>query len=409
MKKPQPESVSAFDDFVGDAETRAPERVDDRSLHIRATVAHLSAAQKKFNLLLGQIAAARAELAVWLTESRRLQERHLLEIVALAKPVQAQQLELVQAVDALLLSPPPGLKMTVRRKHALSGYLLLLVNTLLQSDPENSELQALHDRHSEDDLASVREQQREINLDIAQDMLSDLYGPEMVDREGVLDFEDLIQRTRERVADKQRVEQPPRKRNKREQAGDARKKADSDALTQSLREIYRKLVSTLHPDRELDSALRAQKTALMQRINIAYQNNDLLTLLSLQMEVEQITSAGLAEVPEARILQYNQILRDQLDTLKAQKIDIIGALVDAFETEPTHRAPSVADLDRALNQNKKHLQGVQHFLKLLTDQLKDPSRRNTGVDQVVSMIAEQEKLDRYHEREDAKMARFFRF
>ena len=241
MKNPQQESLFAFE----------VQPSESTGLRIRPTVAHLSPGQKKFNLLLEQIAAARAAVEMWTSETQRLRERHMLDVIAQAKPLKALQLALALQLEALLLSPPPGLKMTVKRRRALTDYLLQLVYSLLQDDPENPELHALHDRHSEDDFASIREEDREIELEIAEDMLSNLYGDEMVDKEGVTDFEELIQRTHERMEQKQ-PSAPPRKRSKREQASDARRKAETDALTQSLREIYRKLASSLHPDRESD-------------------------------------------------------------------------------------------------------------------------------------------------------------
>ena len=173
MKNPQQESLFAF-------EVQQPNEVqvggESTGLRIRPTVAHLSAAQKKFNLLLEQIAAARAAVAMWTTETQRLRERHMLEVVAQAKPLQALQMLLGLQLDALLLSPPPGLKMTVKRQRALTDYLLQLVYTLLDADPDNAEIHALHDRHNADDLASIRAEEREIDMEIAEDMLSNLYG-----------------------------------------------------------------------------------------------------------------------------------------------------------------------------------------------------------------------------------------
>ena len=148
MKDPQQESLFAFE---------LPDQIGESTgLRIRPTVAHLSAAQKKFNLLLEQIAAARVAVETWTTETQRLRERHLLEVVAQGKPLQVLQLALALQLEVLLLSPPSGLKMTVRRKNALTDYLLQLVYTLLENDPDNAELHALHDRHSEDDFASIR-------------------------------------------------------------------------------------------------------------------------------------------------------------------------------------------------------------------------------------------------------------
>lgn len=400
MKNPQQESLFAF-------EVPQPSG-ENTGLRIRPTVAHLSSAQKKFNLLLEQIAAARAAVAMWTNETQRLRERHMLEVAEQAKSLERLQFVLALQVETLLLSPPPGLKMTVRRRRALTEYLLTLVFMLLETDPDNQEIHALHDRHSEDDLASVRAEEREIDMEIAEELMSNLYGEEMVDKEGVADFEELIQRTHERV-EQQQQSAPPRKRNKREAAADARRKIESDALSQSLREIYRKLASSLHPDRESDPELRAQKTELMQRINIAYQNKDLLALLTLQMEVEQISSASLGAVPEPRLAQYNQILREQLDTLKAQQQALVETLVDVFEPSSNRRAPVAQDFDRIIDEQKRQLRVLQQQVERITKELKDPARQARGVDQIVSDIAAQEKMERMQAKEDARMARYFGF
>ena len=50
-------------------------------------------------------------------------------------------------------------------------------------------------------------------------------------------------------------------------------------MSQSIREVYRKLAGALHPDRESDPQERERKTALMQRVNQAYAKNNLLQLL----------------------------------------------------------------------------------------------------------------------------------
>jgi len=62
--------------------------------------------------------------------------------------------------------------------------------------------------------------------------------------------------------------------------------------TQSIREIFRKLASALHPDRETDRKGREVKTALMLQVNRAYAGNDLLTLLELQ--IEQVDASHIA-------------------------------------------------------------------------------------------------------------------
>ena len=88
-------------------------------------------------------------------------------------------------------------------------------------------------------------------------------------------------------------------------------------MTQSVRDVYRKLASALHPDRAADDADRSTRTALMQRVNQAYERNDLLALLSLQLEIEQVDAAHLAQQTAARVRQFNHVLAEQLAELQA--------------------------------------------------------------------------------------------
>jgi hypothetical protein len=403
-KQQKPQQSSLF----GAAPTPTPpESGENALLKINASDAQLSPAQKTFNRLLEQIATARKSLEEWITQAKRLHERQILEVAPAEAQLRQLQLAVILKVDALLLSPPKGVKLTANRKRAMTRYILDIVDQLLDIDPDNLELHALHDRHSEEDLETIRKMDREMELGIAESMLKTVFGEKMVDREGVDDFEELIKRTHERV-EQAKVDAPP-KRNKREQAAEDKRKAAEDALSQSLREIYRKLASSLHPDRETDPELRAQKTVLMQRINIAYQAKDLLALLTLQLEVEQISAATLGQVPEQRLAQYNQILREQLQTLKAQQRDLFEELQDRTGAQDYCRAPKLADFDTAITHQKQRVLRVIESMQYCRAQISDPNRVQSAIDEIVDAIKQRDKEDRRAELEDARMARFFDF
>jgi hypothetical protein len=87
-------------------------------------------------------------------------------------------------------------------------------------------------------------------------------------------------------------------------------------ISHSIREIYRKLASSLHPDREQDLVERERKTELMQRVNTAYANKDLLLLLELQLEIEQIDRTSMARLSEEKLKHYNKILSEQAKELQ---------------------------------------------------------------------------------------------
>jgi hypothetical protein len=82
--------------------------------------------------------------------------------------------------------------------------------------------------------------------------------------------------------------------------------------------IYKQLAKVLHPDLERDPVQKAEKEALMKKLTTAYEDNDLHTLLSLQME--WINSSENEEderrAPEEQLKIYNSLLKDQADALR---------------------------------------------------------------------------------------------
>ncbi len=77
-----------------------------------------------------------------------------------------------------------------------------------------------------------------------------------------------------------------------------------------------------HPDREPDEAAKAHKTELIQRVTNAYQENDFLTLLKLQIEYLEEEEADASFLAEDMLKRYNKILQKQLNEIK-QEVDYL--------------------------------------------------------------------------------------
>jgi len=90
----------------------------------------------------------------------------------------------------------------------------------------------------------------------------------------------------------------------------------AQGASRAMREVFRKLASELHPDREPDPDERVRKTVLMQRVNQAYAAGDLLALLELQLSIEQIDASTLAGIAQDRLAHYNHVLEAQLQSLQ---------------------------------------------------------------------------------------------
>jgi hypothetical protein len=97
-----------------------------------------------------------------------------------------------------------------------------------------------------------------------------------------------------------------------------RRQQSAQEVSQSLRDVYRRLASALHPDREQDAQQRQRKTALMQQANQAYAEGNLLALLELQLQAEQVDAAHLAAADQRRLQHYVQVLQEQLADLQAE-------------------------------------------------------------------------------------------
>ena len=106
------------------------------------------------------------------------------------------------------------------------------------------------------------------------------------------------------------------------------KQAQAEKMTtQSLKSVYLKIASIIHPDREPDEAKKAEKTELLQRANEAYEQEDLFYLLKLQLEVEQNKGEGKKGLTTEQVKFYQQALEAQYQNLKQQTQLLIDSLV----------------------------------------------------------------------------------
>ncbi len=77
---------------------------------------------------------------------------------------------------------------------------------------------------------------------------------------------------------------PQRRKSARQLAAEARRATAEKEVSQTIRDVYRKLAGALHPDRPSDELSEERKTALMQRVNQAYDSRNLLELLDIGAE-----------------------------------------------------------------------------------------------------------------------------
>lgn len=305
------------------------------SVQIAGSGSPLSKGQKTFNSQIQQIEKLRAKLAAWDAATTAYQEKYSRELVPLFSTATELQHKLVHSLDRA--AAQKDLTRTERRK--LSELIADLAGDLL-AERDDAELKAIYNKHSRSDYDSEEAAQ----VQDMKDMLEGMFGLDLGDDVGLDSPDEIMRRAQAQFQQQQahyKAEQQTReeRRGKRKKSAkqlekEERAEADAKQIKQSIREIYRKLVSALHPDRETDPQEHTRKTALMQRINQAYDKQNLLQLLELQLELEHIDRNGIGRLDEERLRHYNTVLKRQIDELKIELMRVESGFCAQFGIPP---------------------------------------------------------------------------
>ncbi len=276
------------------------------------TAQQLAPEQKLFNQLLGKIQAASQALQKLsdLANSHRAQCAK--RFLPLQKEQCALQTQMVLVLDQRL-QDPKGLSKPVR------AYIAEAVCSLaaeLFNSPDGVQMRAVYERHAAS-IQSGDESGATAAADAMQDMMSQVFGIDL-DDDGQLESPEQVLAAALRKIQEQQEHDAARlaKRKKSaKQLAAEREILDGDKV---LRDIYRKLASAMHPDREPDAIERKRKTALMVEVNVAYEKKDLLALLQLQLKAEQIDPESVSAMAEDKLRHFNRILQGQASSLQLE-------------------------------------------------------------------------------------------
>ena len=277
---------------------------------IRLTTGAQSAVKSKvrtqFNALVTKLEAERKRLAAWHDAMPKVRARADAQLKPLGERFRQCRRELIILFDAA-----HGNKQIKKKEREKLSDLICNLSMDWLDGGADEVLEEIYTRHSGE--ADLAEDPDFLALsDMIDQMVNDAFDDD-AEPPGVHDEDE-------------EPGAPPKKNAKgtRKATAQATRQAEEETrLTQTLREIFRKLASALHPDRETDPAERERKTVLMQRANAAYAANDLLGLLELQLEVDQIDAGKLDTLGDDRIKQYNKVLTRQVNEVRRE--------IDQFE------------------------------------------------------------------------------
>ena len=312
-------------------------RTNLRSISIASdhNQSNLSKGQKAFNTLIKQIEKRRARLSAWEAAMPAFHRKYVSDFAPLEQTSTDLRTKLVHRLDQAYAQK--GLTKSERRTIAelisdLAGELVAQ-----SADPE---LKSIYNRYSESDFDS----EAAAELDDMKSALEAMLGVELGDDVDMSSPEDVLQRAHAQMEQLQaqdalenqarEARRAKRKKTPRQLAAEAREQVEQAELSLSIREVYRKLASALHPDRETDPQERERKTTLMQRANQAYSKNSLLQLLELQLELEHIDQSAINNIGEDRLKHYNKILKEQVGELDHEILHVENGFKHSYGIPP---------------------------------------------------------------------------
>lgn len=151
---------------------------------------------------------------------------------------------------------------------------------------------------------------------------------------------------------------------------------------QSLKSVYLKIASIIHPDREQDETKKAEKTELLQRANEAYEQQDLFYLLKLQLEVEQ-QRLNKKALSDDQLKFYQMALESQSSQLQSQINTLIDGLVWTQKAKISiQKAKGQLNIKDLYRQIDADVSAIKHQLKAEKERLMYMGKES-GVDMLL--------------------------
>lgn len=304
--------------------------------------ASLSPGQKIFNALLRKLETERQLLAAWQEMIPLHQQYYANQYQPLMRSYHALVAQLVRLLDDAYSAK--GLS---RHDQEKISHIICSVGAAIIGDSDAADLKRIYRMHGGADVDAAEGQQE----DFAES------GQETEETDSDPHASAEYQREHARTA--------KRKKSAKAAAKEARQQEELHKASQSVREVYRKLASALHPDRELDPVQHARKTALMQRVNIAYDKQDLLGLLELQLEIEQIDQSRINSLSEQHLQHYSKVLTEQSAELR----DEIAGLEAEFRMRFSLGLQEAMSPLLAMRHLKSAAKGIQQNIHVLKNDL----------------------------------------
>lgn len=288
----------------------------DLKLSVQQESQNLSPQQKKLNRLIEQIEQQKIQLAAWQKAQAEIQQqarKTLVPIYTELHDILFQQIEqLWNSLQRYEFSKAD----IAQLDNKIQNLVAILKSSQLLSEQQKLKLTQIdhfYQQHTEHNQAKKNKKKPTIK---SHDP-TETYDQHLNHEQAEVDLDGYEYDTHQHEVEREQ-HRLNRQKQKREQA---QKMAE-----QSLKTVYFKIASIIHPDREQDEQLKVEKTEMLQHANTAYEKQDLFYLLKLQIQVEQNRGMAQKGLSNEQLKFYKLALDAQKQQLDAQIDDIIESL-----------------------------------------------------------------------------------
>ncbi len=194
--------------------------------------------------------------------------------------------------------------------------IIILIEKFLEVFPKDETTDALYNYWSQTSLSFQDEAKDNLNKVFLRNSIMEEFGIEIDVEDFDFDFDDpasykkFQEKYAEQIREKSEAEKEKwdnRKKTKREVAQEAKEKVDK----RNIREIYIGLAKQLHPDKASNDIERERNESAMKSITEAYESNDLITLLNLEIMYLANTENDVLNLESNKIKSYINVLTQQ--------------------------------------------------------------------------------------------------
>jgi hypothetical protein len=284
----------------------------------------LSKEQLAFNKYSQKLEKLRKKITVDKVKFDKILDVYTSKVAPVQKSYGDSLSELATACYAILVND----KLSKVNKEKLSALILSNLNKAFQYIIPNQDIKTIYDALSP--ITYDQEEASQINdmKGMMEDMLKNQYGMDVDFSDVEMNEESLarklaeMQELFENLEKEQIGNTQSKKKTKREIEAEAKQKQAEELQKKSVRSIYMSLAKMLHPDLESDELLKVDKEEQMKKVTAAYQDNDLHTLLKLEIEIIHKQSESLDHLTDEKLKFINSVLKDQVSELE-EELDML--------------------------------------------------------------------------------------